>query len=222
MRVGDCRRIRCTLSWNQPKNARHTSLQDSSRVVNVDSGRVCSALAGIAKAVRDKMEDLMMPGEWMFFTPDLDGGGSQRVLVSLANGFARQGRDVEIVAMRADGVLRSAIDRRVTLTDFRANYLTVVPHLVRYLRDQRPTSMVAFYNAFTLFPLVAQRFSGIPVRIVPTVHVKVTGILRYSPVWTLRLAYRLALLLWRRAEMVVAVSQSVARDLEKLRIPLKR
>lgn len=159
---------------------------------------------------------------WVFFTSDLDGGGSQKVLVNLANGFAARGQQVELVAMRADGVLRSSIDQRVRLTNLHSTYLTIIPNLIRYLRTHKPDTVIGFYNAFTLFLLVAQRLSGTSVCIVPTIHVKVTGVLTYSPVKMLRLAYRLALPLWRRSPMLIAVSQAVAHDLITLGIPSDR
>lgn len=158
----------------------------------------------------------------VFFTHDLDNAGSQKVLVNLANGFVRQGYTVEIVAMLATGLLRSELDRDILVVDLQANALTVVPRLVQYLRHRRPEVMLAFYNAFTLFPLVAQRISGVPVRVIPTVHTMVTNILQESPIPMLRLAYRLTLAVWRRAPIIVAVSETVATDLTKYHIPRDR
>lgn len=158
----------------------------------------------------------------VFFTHDLDNAGSQKVLVNLANGLVRQGYTVEIVAMLATGLLRSELDCDILVVDLHANAFTVVPRLVQYLRHRRPEVMLAFYNAFTLFPLVAQRISGVPVRVIPTVHTMVTNILQESPIPMLRLAYRLTLAVWRRAPIIVAVSETVATDLTKYHIPRDR
>lgn len=91
------------------------------------------------------------------FTADLRGGGAERVMLDLAQEFAREGHDVEFVLMRAAGELLPEAQRDFNIIDLAAPRVrNVVPGLFRYLRQRRPSSLiVAMWPLTVIAPIVA-------------------------------------------------------------------
>lgn len=158
----------------------------------------------------------------VLFTPELNGSGAQKVLVNLANGLVKRGHRVEVVALNAQGVLKTDLASNVTVVDLKSGYTLAIPRLICYFRKRRPEQILAFYNAFTIFPLLANWLSGGSIRVIPTLHTMVTNVLRESPMAMLRLAYIVMLKCWRRLPQIVAVSTLVANDLTYYGIPMSR
>lgn len=153
-------------------------------------------------------------GSVVFFIPELNAGGSQKVLVNVANGFARRSYAVTVLVMHRGGAVRQELDSSVRVVDLDCSWLTVIPRLVIYVHRHRPTVIWAFYNAFTMFPILAATLVSSGTQVIPTVHVRVTDILQQSPSILLRWAYRLVIPLWRRSARIIAVSQAVSDDLQ--------
>jgi glycosyltransferase involved in cell wall biosynthesis len=146
-----------------------------------------------------------------FFLGELGGGGAQRVMITLANGFAGRGHEVDAVVAHlsgplvgdfADGVRTLALDRK--------SVMAAVPRLATYLRRARPTALVATLDHTNVAAVLAAALSGAPtrvfVRVASTLDVIESGGLRHR---VLRSAVRLA---YRRAAGVIAVSEGVAAD----------
>jgi glycosyltransferase involved in cell wall biosynthesis len=149
----------------------------------------------------------------IMFTPELNGSGAQQVLVNIANGLVMRGHHVEVVTLSGQGVLRPELDARVTVVDLSCGYTRAIPRLMHYLRSCQPTQILAFYNAFTLLPLVANWLTGGVHRVIPTMHTMATNVIRQSPNLPLRVAYLVMLLVWRSVPQIIAVSHTVAQDL---------
>jgi len=52
------------------------------------------------------------------FLPSLDGGGAERVFVTLANGLAARGVNVDMVLSNATGHFISMLDKNIRVIDF--------------------------------------------------------------------------------------------------------
>src|SRR3546814_18002926 len=81
------------------------------------------------------------------FIPSLHGGGAERVMVSLANGLAAKGLDVDLVLARKAGVYLADVASGVRIVNLAAprTRQTLRP-LVRYLRQERPATLVSAMN----------------------------------------------------------------------------
>lgn len=149
--------------------------------------------------------------------PDLRGGGAERVCINLANAFVGRGFEVDMLLMRAHGELMALLDPRVRTVDFRVDRVRnlVVP-LIRYLRQDRPASLLANMWPLTALSILAKLFARGRIRVVPVEHV----VLSHSEI-ARRPAHLAAMrvlsrLLLRRADAVVCVSNGVAADLAML------
>jgi glycosyltransferase involved in cell wall biosynthesis len=149
-----------------------------------------------------------------FFLQDLTGGGAERVMLTLAGGFADRGHDVDLVLVRAAGDLLSDVPsnvRTVTLGTRRTVYS--IPRLTRYLRKERPAALLSALVHVNIAAILAARLSGRRPRVVVTEHNQLArnAALARSP--AVRLAHRAVASIYPFADEIVAVSDGVADSL---------
>lgn len=145
------------------------------------------------------------------FVPSLQGGGAERVMVMLANGFAAHGHRVDLVLAKADGPYLAEISPDVRVVDLQKSRVlfSLVP-LVRYLRREKPTSMLSALIHANIVAILARRLSGSSSRLVVSE--------RSSPSGSYGFFYRYVLhplvrVLYPFADGIVAVSDGVRREL---------
>jgi glycosyltransferase involved in cell wall biosynthesis len=150
------------------------------------------------------------------FIPSLHGGGAERVMVSLANGLAAYGLDVDLVLARKAGVYLADVSPGVRIIDLNApRTLQTLWPLVRYLRRERPVTLVSAMNYVNVIASWACRIAGSPTRLVLTEHANLSQLLSdasRSMAWCLPRLMRPA---YARADAIIAVSDGVAQDLAK-------
>ncbi len=150
------------------------------------------------------------------FIPSLHGGGAERVMVSLANGLAAKGLDVDLVLARKAGVYLNDVSPEVSIVDLRVRRTlqTLFP-LALYLRRERPATLVSAMNYVNVIASWALRISRVPTRLVMTEHANLSQLLSDANsglAWCLPRLMRAAYI---RADAIIAVSDGVAQDLAK-------
>jgi glycosyltransferase involved in cell wall biosynthesis len=146
------------------------------------------------------------------FLPNLKGGGAERVMVNLAQGFLQQGCAVDMVLVKAEGVYQKQLPEQALIIDLgvRSTYLAL-PALRRYLRQQEPQALLSTLNLTNLVALLARRFSSSATRVVIRVASTVS-LQKRTPLK--KIMERQALhWLYPWADEIVAVSKGVADDL---------
>ena len=148
--------------------------------------------------------------------PSLAGGGAERVFVTLANEFVSLGCEVDLALARAEGPYLDEVAGSVRIVDFRARgVLTACPALARYLRAERPDTLLSALDHANVVAILARFIaqSGarcvISVRSVPTAATRLDRSLRR---WA---TLQLGRAIYRFADRIIANSQSVALDLEQ-------
>jgi len=113
----------------------------------------------------------MKPEKLAIFLPDLNGGGAERISVNLANEMYRRGYDVDMVLMRAEGDFLGLLNPGVKVVDFKAQRLRsgFLP-LFAYLRQAKPTAMLACMWPLTIMALAAKLVLRSKSRIVVAEH----------------------------------------------------
>ncbi|HHX87664.1 MAG TPA: glycosyltransferase, partial [Firmicutes bacterium] len=149
------------------------------------------------------------------FIPSLYGGGVRRVMVNLARGLVQEGLPVDMVLTRAEGPYLSQLPPRVRVVDLKSRRVGLaVPALIRYLRRTRPKALLSAMEHTNLAALIAKSLSGVPVRVVVSVHAMYSREVELFPHRQNRaLIPFLVRRLYPHASTVVAVSESVAADL---------
>lgn len=149
--------------------------------------------------------------------PNLRAGGAERVCLSLAGAFTRQGLTVEMVLRQAVGELLDERPPGVTVYDLAAPKVrnALLP-FARYLRVRRPRSVLAAMWPITSVAVAARVLSGVRCRVVTADHNILSrsgpgrpGLPRLAMTTTMRATYPLA-------EGVVGVSAGVADDIAAL------
>jgi glycosyltransferase involved in cell wall biosynthesis len=154
-------------------------------------------------------------GRIALFLPSLRGGGAERVMVTLANGFADRGFDVDLVLAQAEGPYVSEVNQAVRIIDLKARrVLTSLPRLVEYLRRERPEAMLSAMNHANVVAYLAIKLSRQRTRLVVSEHVALSAAptRRASKGSVVRALMRMT---YKRCHGIVAVSNAAAEDLAR-------
>ncbi len=151
--------------------------------------------------------------------PTAGGGGLERLMLLLAEGFVQDGWDVDLLLAQATGSFLTSVPQGVRVLDLRAHrsprtILTAVP-LVRYFRRERPHVLLAALPNAVVPALIARRFfmrGRVPViaRQDTTYSLE-----RRTPRFKARIMYRLLHHLLPSADAVIACSEGAAEDLRR-------
>jgi len=156
-------------------------------------------------------------GTIALFLPSLAGGGAERVMLNLAGGLARRGLPVDLVLAGANGSFSDQVPAGVRVVDLGTRrVLRSIPGLIQYLRRRRPSVLLTAMDHANLVGLWSARLAGVPVRVIPSVHVAYSPTFLATLDWRGRLLLRLAWRAYRNAAVVVAVSQGVADHLLRI------
>lgn len=173
----------------------------------------------------------------------LEGGGMQRIVLQLAEAFARSGIQVEVVtghgAGGATGKLLSGMSIRYLprsniltsslallqarphdvlrllplLTPLKPDMFWRLPALIEYLRTARPDAVLAAGTQSNLAAIIARAAAGLPARLVVSEH-NTLSIVAHRGHGLFRRAYpRLVQRFYLEADAIAAVSRGVAQDL---------
>lgn len=148
------------------------------------------------------------------YIPSVEGGGAERVTVTLANAFAQRGVKVDLVLATATGPYLSQVSPAVKIVDLQASrVLASAPRLISYLRRERPQAMLSVLNHANVIAVAAKAVARVPTRLVVSEHNtlssavgKVTPLRRLAEIGIMKLSYSLA-------DGIVGVSNGVADDL---------
>lgn len=165
----------------------------------------------------------MLPPERIsIFVPSLEGGGAERVMVNLANGFAGKGFPVDVVLAKAVGPYLGELLPAVNVVDLGASrMIRSLPALVRYLREVRPAVLLSGLSHANALAILAQRLARMNTRVVISEHNSVATIRAQGARGMLMLTAMRCL--YPLADAVVCVSQGVADELRGLaRLPKSR
>lgn len=150
------------------------------------------------------------------FLPSLKGGGAERVMVTLANGFAQRGYVTDLVLATATGPYLTDVAENVRILDLHARRVShALMPLMRYLKQERPVAMLSAMNHANVIAVLARSWSGVSTRLVVSEHSTISiGAQRARKIIE-RVVYALVPWAYKKASAIVAVSQNAARDLEK-------
>lgn len=152
-----------------------------------------------------------------FFLPSLDGGGTERVFVQLANEFVSLDVRVDFVLATASGPYLDELSTDVRVIDLGASgVLRALPKVVRYLRTERPAAMLSgldHANIVAILACVVSREgtrSVISMRSVPTAVYRANKSFRgWALLGLMRITYRFA-------DGIIVNSIGVGTDLSEL------
>jgi len=150
------------------------------------------------------------------FSATLGGGGAQRVMASLANGFYRAGYAVDMVLVQRVGGYLDELDDGVRVVDLASSrtLFSIFP-LIRYLRRARPDVLLATQGHVNIIAVIARMLACKSTRICVRESNNVSANVRNTGGWKASVSQRFIRVAYSAANKVIAPSQGVADDLVK-------
>ena len=146
------------------------------------------------------------------YLPDLKGGGTEYVMVQLANGLVSHGLKVDFVLVQATGVNQKFLSEKVRVVDLRShNTYVSLPALIRYLNQTQPRVLFSSLDLTNLMALLARKLSRGKPRLV--IRVGNTISFQKRPFVKKKLEKLLLSTLYPWADEVVANSKYGAEDI---------
>lgn len=155
------------------------------------------------------------PPKLALFIAELGGGGAERVFVNLAKALSQRGYPVDLVVGTLDGAAYlDELPNAVRLVNLQVSRMAFGgPSLIRYLRRERPSAILATRVHSSCLAVLARQFSGVRTRVIVRESNMVgPGLRAMMPMR--RRAFSLAIrYCYPRADRVIAVSRGVAEEL---------
>jgi glycosyltransferase involved in cell wall biosynthesis len=151
------------------------------------------------------------------FLTDLSGGGAERVMLNLANGFVERGHEVELILVNLEGPYLDQLLPSIKVVNLNSGKLfKSILALIRHLKKSRPNILFSALEDTNLVALWAAKLAGVKTRLVVTVHNHLSNESKYATSFKRRFIPRLVPWFYPWADTVVAVSHGVANDLTHL------
>lgn len=154
------------------------------------------------------------------FLPDLNGGGAERVMLTLAKYFVGRGHRVDLVLARAEGALLPLLPPMVRLVDLQVGWrnwgllglaVSATLRLAAYLRRERPDVLLSTLTGANLVAVLARFVAHNQTRSV----LREACSLRNVPSTTRRLLMKF---FYSRADRIVALTPLIRDELVHLGI----
>jgi len=144
-------------------------------------------------------------------------GGVERMVVNLMEGLLGLGCRVDLLPIKTRSIYFGSVPADVRIIQLGSSHsLTSLMALVRYLRLERPTALLAAKNRANQVAIIARSIAGVSTPVMVCMHTTLsraladkTFIQRWS--W-----YILMRLLYPRANAIVGVSEGVASDMANI------
>ncbi|MEF8823758.1 MAG: glycosyltransferase [Desulfohalobiaceae bacterium] len=141
-------------------------------------------------------------------------GGVEKMVSHLAAGFLQEGYKVDFVLIKAKGAHLDSIPTGARVINLGCRtWLTSVPGLIRYLRSERPSSLLAAKDRAGRAALLARRMAKVPTRVVLRLGMHLSQSLEGKTRLEKALRIYPMRLLYPWADGIIAVSDGVADDL---------
>lgn len=167
----------------------------------------------VLPAVTAKVTGVLLVGQKIcLFMADFAGGGAERVMVILANGFAARGYDVDLVVARASGPYHKLVSKEVRVLGLGARLLSCLLPFAAYIRSEKPTCVLAAGEHACVISLFAGLLSWRHPRIVLTLHTNIRTPIGHRRGLKERTNTLLLQALFRFSDCIVAVSDDLRRE----------
>jgi glycosyltransferase involved in cell wall biosynthesis len=151
-----------------------------------------------------------------FFIPSLRGGGAERVFVNLANEFSKRGFDVDLVLAQKIGPYLKEANKDVNIVDLKAKRVlySLFP-LVKYLRKEKPPVLFSSLDHINVFAVLAKMVSRSKTKVVIRIANNFSLSIYGTNIFRRFLRRCSAVIFFRFADQIIAVSNGVADDLSR-------
>ena len=157
------------------------------------------------------------PGRIAMFLPGLYGGGAERVMVDLAQGFLERGYGCDLVLYRFDGPYVAQVPEGAEVIDLKSSRtISSLLPLAAYLRRRKPRVLISSFIHTNIIAAWAKWLSRVDLKLILTFH-NMTSVEMASYTWRELPGISRFLMrrVYPRADNLVGVSLGVSRNLEE-------
>jgi glycosyltransferase involved in cell wall biosynthesis len=152
----------------------------------------------------------------LFFS-NLQAGGIQRAMLTLAGGLLRRGWAVDLLVVNGNGPLRQDIPPLASIIDFNKNHaVSTFGEVTKYLQTNNPNVMLSSQTHINTIAILAKMLSGWKGRLVLNEQIAILEHAKLSAGKKNRYNPLVAKLLYRFGDAVLAVSQAAADELRQV------
>jgi glycosyltransferase involved in cell wall biosynthesis len=157
-----------------------------------------------------------------FFLVNLDGGGAEKVMLTLAGGFAEKGFKVDLVLVKLEGEYLSLISPKVRVINLaRSRLIASLLPLIQYLKQNQPKVLISALEDPNTLSIIAKILARVSTRLIITVH-NPLSLNQQSNQLKRKLTPFFVRWLFPFADEIVSVSQGVADGIARIsRLPPK-
>ncbi|MCX7730891.1 MAG: glycosyltransferase, partial [Candidatus Caldatribacterium sp.] len=159
----------------------------------------------------------------LFFLSDLQGGGAEKAVVKIVQGFVKRGIATELLLLNKEGVYLGQIPSSCTVwaigagnLKFYPNYIRVLPKLVLFLWKNRPKVIVSNLTHLNVMALFAAWVTRISVPVIAVEHNNFSIVLQNTSKISPKFLPLLMRWLYPKASSIIGVSQGVVDDLKRV------
>lgn len=165
--------------------------------------------AGLSLALNDHRKARVS-----IFLPSLNGGGAERVMVTLANAFYDRGYAVDLVLGLAAGPYLQNVDSNVRVVNLNAERVSnsLFP-LVSYLRREQPVVVLSAMTHANVIAILARLLARSRARLVISERSTISVEASRSQGLVGRILFAMVPRLYKFADKIVVVSKAAAYDL---------
>lgn len=150
------------------------------------------------------------------FISNLEGGGAERVMATLANEFVNKGFEVDLLLVKASGPFLQEVDDKVNVVSFDSSKtIFSLFSLISYLRRERPIVMLSTLLMTNIITVLAKYLTGVNTKIILREAITASADDRFKKNNLERLISLFRRWALQKADLVVAPSNGVSDDLIK-------
>jgi len=156
----------------------------------------------------------------------ISGGGAERVISNLANGFAERGLNVDLIIIQSREGETEPFHPNVRIIDLdiqdnsslrfipsSLQSVQALPKLAAYLREYHPPVLMSATHYINEIALLAKKFALVSTRVIVTEHTFLSQETKFVEQLSSRMVPFTVKALYSLADEIVAVSHGVAQDL---------
>ena len=146
--------------------------------------------------------------------PSLADGGAERVTLNLIQYLAKHEKcAVDLVLVNVQGQFLKDVPTNVRIIDLRSKRsLLSIPKLVRYMRNERPQTLVSVMDYVNVIAFISQKLSFVPIRMIGCVHINLSAQQENTNPYLGKVVLPLIKITHRWANRIIAVSEGCASD----------
>lgn len=148
------------------------------------------------------------------YVPSMNGGGAERVMLTLANGLAEKDIQVDLLLNRVDGPYLKDASKKVNIVNLNTSRtLRSILPLSKYLRTERPDAILSAMNYVNTVTVIAKLISNSDTKVIVSEHNNLTESTKRLSSIKRRILKTLMGYTYKKANQIVAVSNGVGESL---------